>query len=153
MKRIFIALCLCATVTGVMLFFVPQPFCNVAATFPQDATATIFCRQTSCPSTNVGNGFLVECTVQNLPKTLFLCKQVDGISVKFSCEQLSFEEVVQQFRLQNESRLFLGGVIVVCGYSAKVQGGVIVDGQKVNVQIACDGQTVTVGSPLILDSF
>lgn len=153
MKRILIALCFCATVISVMLNFVPQPFCKVAERFPKDATATVFCRKTSCPSTNVGNGFLVECTVQNLLPTLSQCEQVDGVSVKFNCSKLCFHQVVNQFNLQNESRLVLNGVQVVCGYSAKVQGCVVIDGQKINVQIACDGQTVTVGSPLILDSF
>ncbi len=153
MKRICVAMCFFAAVVGVMLCFVPQPFCKAAVRFPKQCQVSIFCRKTSCPATNLGNGFLVECRVENLMQTLELCGGVDGLSVKIGGNEQLLREILQKLRVKTVHSQNLQGLTVVCGYSSAILGAVFVDGKKVNVQVAFDGEIITVGSPLILDSF
>ncbi len=151
MKRISSALILCVVVIGVMFCFVPQPFSKVIMQFPQSGEVNIYCQKTCCTATNMGNGFLVECSVNNFTQIFSKCENVDGISVRFPCE--NFSKILQKLHLQSMRSHSLDGVWVVCGYTSQIRGGIVIDGQKVNVQVAYDGQTVTIGSPLILDSF
>ena len=85
--------------------------------------------------------------------TLEQCGGVDGISVKCHGNQQLVREILQRLRVKTVHSQNLQGLTVVCGYSSAILGAVFVDGEKVNVQVAFDGKTITVGSPLILDSF
>lgn len=144
-------LTLLCVLLGVMLYFAPKPFADFAEKFSSDAVFTVYCRETTLSAISVGNGYLVECG--DLNTTLKFCNEVDGISARFCGNSDDFLKAQQLFGLTDFSLTQLCGVTVVSGYSAKVRGGVCLDGKLVNVQIAFDGQTITVGSPLILDSY
>lgn len=153
MKRFILVVVLMFVVLGVMLYFAPKPFAKRATQFSPDSVITVFCRQTDLPSVDLGNGKLVVCNSKNLRDTLFLCKGVDGISVRFSGSLQDFYALQRQLQLCSESCVKMGELTVVCGYSPKICGGVALNGQRVNVQIAFDGNTVTVGYPLILNGY
>lgn len=153
MKRICVALCIAAAFSGVTLFFMPRPFYKAVAFFPEQSRARVFCRRTSLSAVDLGNGFLVECGIENLTETLKFCDSVEGISIKCEGDEEFVGEILQRLRVHTVKCQCLQGVTVISGYSAVIVGGVFADGQKINVQAAFDGQTVTVGSPLIPDSF
>ena len=52
--------------------------------------------------------------------------------------------------LQTQS---VGGVEIIYGHSRRLKGGVIVEGEKINIQIAKRGGVITAGTPIIFGSF
>ncbi len=152
MRKLFL-FAVSIVIFGVMTVCMPMKLTAYAQFFPKDATVTICCKQTQLPCTNVGCGNFVRCDVSELQVTLEKCSGVDGISIKFCGDGQTFENLQHRLRLQHKQSVVLDGLTVVCGFSNKFCGGVSVDGQKVNVQIAFDGETITIGSPLILDGY
>lgn len=152
MKRFLVVLALIATVLGVMLYFSPKPFENYIVRF-HDCETFVYCRQTTLDATDMGNGYLVKCTSDALQKTLESCTQIDGISVRIAADEQEFVRLQQQLNLNVFFEQQLGDLQIVCGRSCRFSGGIWLDGKFVNVQMAFDGSTVTLGSPLILDSY
>lgn len=153
MKRTFYILALTVVLLGAMLYFMPKSFDKFAIHFSQDAKITVYCTETSLQAINVGNGFLVECERETFAETFAGCDNVQGISVKFEGNTEDFWNVVRRLNLNITSRQRFDNLVVLCGKSNKIACGVWLDGNLVNVQIAFDGKNVTVGSPLILDSY
>lgn len=151
--RYLTVLALCVIVLGVMLAYCPKPFVRCVSVLPKSAKVAVYCKTTNLPSINMGNGHLVECTLAELDKTLAACDGIDGVSVRYSATQSDFDDLCKRFDIQTVSCWQSGNLIAVCGYSTKILGGVNLAGQAVNIQVAFDGETLTVGYPLILDSY
>ncbi len=151
--RYLTVLTLCAIVLGVMLAYCPQPFVRCIVSLPHDAKVAVYCQRTSLPSVNMGNGRLVECTLAKLSAVLSHCSGVDGVSVRFDATQDDFDALCRSFEIRAVSYWQSGNLVTVCGHSNKISGGVDLAGQAVNIQVAFDGETLTVGYPLILDSY
>lgn len=152
MKKLFL-LIVSAIIFGVMAVFVPKNPTEYAKLLSQDATVTICCKQTELSCINVGCGNFVQCDVEHLQECLSCCNGIDGISVRFCGDEQTFDNLRCRLRLQSSECIVLDGVTVISGFSDVICGCVYLDDRKVNVQIAFDGTTITVGSPLILDSF
>lgn len=118
-----------------------------------DAMVSIYCRATDLDGIDMGSGKIVQCKVADFNSVLTRCKGVDGFSVSFVGTKRDVERIVRLFDLNVTSTLNLDGLQIVCGNSVKLSGGVILDGEAVNLQIAYKDGTVTVGSPLILGSY
>jgi len=151
--RYLTVLTLCAIVLGVMLAYCPRPFVRCIADLPRDAKVAVYCQRTALPCINMGNGCLVECTFADLDKTLSQCSGVDGVSVRFSATQAEFDDLCNRLEIRAVSYWQSGDLVAVCGHSDKISGGVDLAGEAVNIQVAFDGKTLTVGYPLILDSY
>ena len=117
------------------------------------ATVSIYCRNTDVENIDMGGGKIVRCNVANFASTLAHCEEVDGFSVSFSGAEQDVARIADIFNLKVTSALNLDGLVIVCGNSAKLVGGVVLDGARVNLQIAYKDGTVTVGSPLILGDY
>ena len=117
------------------------------------ATVSIYCRKTDLDCIDMGSGKIVECNVSDFNNALEHCQDVDGFSVSFSGTDKDVERIIRLFKLKVTSTLDINGLQIVCGNSSKLTGGVTLDGQRVNLQIAYKDGTVTVGSPLILGSY
>ena len=153
MKRFLVVLALTVVTLGVMLYFAPKPFQNFIAEFPPSCSVFVYCRETSLPATDMGNGFLVECRADAFAQTLSGCKQIDGISVKFAGDEQTFVALQSKLGVSVYSVQNLDKLRVLCGHSNKISGGILLDGKVVNVQMAFDGNVITLGCPLILDSY
>lgn len=144
---------LCVIVLGVMLAYCPRPFVRCIADLPRNAKVAVYCQRTSLQSTDMGNGRLVECTLAELDETLAHCSGVDGVSVRFYATQDDFDALCCNFEIRTVSYWQSGALVSVCGHSKHILGGVDLAGETVNIQVAFDGETLTVGYPLILDSY
>ena len=118
-----------------------------------DATVSIYCRATDLDCIDVGSGKIVRCSVAEMDSALARCRDLDGFSVSFCGTYNDVERVAQLFNVKVTSTLNLDGLLVLCGNSPKLTGGVTLDGARVNVQIAYKDGTVTVGCPLILGEY
>lgn len=153
MKRFIVMLCITTVIVGVLIHFMPRGLNAYIEDISANATVSIYCRETDMNGINMGNGKIVECSVADFHKVLTRCKSVDGFSVSFKGTEQDVVRILQLFNLKVTSTLNLDGLQIVCGNSGKLLGGVILDGETVNLQIAYKDGTVTVGSPLILGSY
>lgn len=77
-----------------------------------------------------------------------------GISVKIENKQLQdIDRLIVRLRINVSGREDAGGIIIVTGYSKYFDRCLIVGGRRINVQIAFNKGTLTLGTPLILGSY
>lgn len=139
-----------AILAAVALVLTPMPFERLAAGADE---YRIFCRKTSCDGIDVGYGKIVKCSAENLETTLLKCTEIDGISAKFFQSSKWVEKFLNQLKFCAKDVRECGGTTVMCGYSPLIKGGIVVDGEKINLQIAYGQDTVVMGYPLIMEGF
>ncbi len=152
MKRYLLAILLMVIILGILALYMPKPLSKVM-NYPKDTQCEIFCKSTNLPATNVGFGYLVCCSYQTLLTTLELCGNVDGVTLRFFATERDLQSICDLLQLKVYSCQYFCDVMVICGYSQKVSGGIFVDNKKTNVQIAFYDGVLTIGSPLILGSY
>ena len=153
MKRFFVVLILTLVIAGVLTYCMPQNFDCYVADIAPDGVVSIYCRQSVLSGIDMGNGRIVQGKVSELQTLLKKCQGVDGVSVSFDGNEQDVTRIAELLNLNITHQYSLEGIDVVCGLSFKVNGGVVLDGKTVNVQIAYKDGVVTVGSPLILGSY
>lgn len=124
-----------------------------AALGRQEGTIEIYCRSYDGTCIQNGSGVIVFCGFDGFEETLGRCHGVDGVAVSFSGELSDVVETAQKLSLNVVFEESVANVATIYGYSPLVKGGIFVDGQYINVQIAYSDGIVKVGSPLILGSF
>lgn len=154
MKRFIVTTILTVVIIGTLFYFLPQPFNKTIAKFiPQNAKVCVYCRNTSLQCVDMGLGKKVYCSLSAYNETVKQCDNVDGLSVSFNGTQSDVRRLIYRLRLNSSTVKQIDNISVVCGYSALITGGVIIDGVKVNCQIAYSNGMVTVGFPLILGDY
>ena len=149
-SRLF-AIFLAVVMLVAMMHFVPKSLHRQLDL--DNATCQVFCQSTTLAHTSVGFGKIVTTCGNELASVLAHCDDVQGVSVSFVATQSDLSAVVKRLNLFVHTTQTLGELTIVCGYSPKVVGAVLLDGHKTNVQIAFDGNTITIGSPLILGDY
>ena len=153
MKRFIFMLVLTSVIVAVLVYSMPKGLEHYVEEISADATVSIYCRATDMESVDMGFGKIVKCSVSNLKCALAHCDDVDGFSFSFDGSEQDVERIAKLFNLTVTSTLNIDGLLIVCGNSGKLTGGVILEGDKVNLQIAYKQGSVTVGSPLILGDY
>ena len=153
MKRFLVATILTAVIAGVLTHFMPRDFENYLCSFAADATVAIYCRGTDLDAVDMGNGYKVECAPDNFSQTVAQCYSVDGLSVSFNGNYDDVARLITFFNLHETSRYEQDGLLVLCGNSTKIVGGITVDDALVNLQIAYKDGVIHVGSPLLLGDY
>lgn len=126
---------------------------NFSLVCPDKGQAEIYCSSSALPSQNAGNGVIVFCPARQLDQALTRCNGVQGISVTFAGTAEDFAALLKYYRVEASEVVNIGHLIVVSGVSGAIRGGIFVAGKRVNVQVAFDGQSVTVGSPVIFGDY
>lgn len=151
MENKLFALLLAVVLIVAMAHFVPTSLQNQLDV--PNATCMVFCLQTSAQHVDVGFGKIVQCSFDELTATLQQCTNVQGISFTFDATLRDVDRLLQQLDVTVRTTQTLPDLFVVCGYSPKIVGCIVLDGNKTNLQIAFDGTSITIGSPLILGDF
>ena len=149
-SRLF-AIFLAVVLLVAMMHFAPKPLHRQLDL--DNATCQVFCQSTTLAHTSVGFGKIVKSCGKQIDTVLLQCSGVDGVSVSFVATEKDLSAVASKLNLLVHTTQTLGELTIVCGYSPKVVGAVWLDGHKTNVQIAFDGNTITIGSPLILGDY
>ena len=153
MKRFIVATILTAVITGVLVYYLPRNFDSYLNGFGADASVAIYCRGTELDAVDMGSGYKVECTSANYSHAVAQCHDVDGVSVSFVGCYDDVAHLIRFFNLQVSSTYKQDGLLVICGKSTKIAGGVTLGDEVVNLQIAYKNGVVHVGSPLILGDY
>lgn len=154
MKRFLFVSVLLIVILGVMLYFVPHTMQDDVSSFARyNPSINVYCRKTTLDYIDLGLGCQVTCSSDNLKYTLANCVDVDGVSVTFAGTVADVQTTVNRLMANKVSSQQLNGMTVACYYSPLIRERVLIDGKPVNVQIAYNNGTVTVGYPLILGGY
>lgn len=140
-------------VVGIMLYKMPKKYYKLISFCPESSQCSIYCRQTKLPSINVGYGKIVSCTVGQLNSVRGQCNQIEGFSATFLGTMQDVDGLVDMLNLQVNSLYSVCDRIILCGYSDRICGGIVVDNSITNIQIAYHNGIITVGAPLILGEY
>lgn len=151
MQHKLFALFLAVVIIIAMIHFMPKPLYKQIDV--DNATCQVFCQNTTLPCVSIGFGRIVECCGTEYLTTIAHCQDVDGVSFSFVGNNVDVENLLCQLLTKVHTTQTIGSLTIICGYSPKIIGGIVVDGRKTNIQIAFDGTNITVGSPLILGSY
>ena len=153
MKRFIVTFVLTTVIVGVLTYFMPRGLEEYIDEIDAFAMVSIYCRSSDLDGIDMGSGKIVQCSVADFGSVVAHCKDIDGFSLSFEGSEQDVVRIAKLFNMKVTSTLNLDGLQIVCGNSNKLTGGVILDGAKVNLQIAHKDGVVTVGSPLILGSY
>ena len=117
-----------------------------------DAVVYVYCKQYSGINIASGAGY-VKTTYANYAKCIQKARGVDGVTVVVDKNALDVGALVDKLQLCQTFVHQTQDFCCIYGYTPKIRNYVMVDGQKVNVQIAVTATQVHVGSPLILGSY
>lgn len=78
---------------------------------------------------------------------------ISGQSVRFIGKDEDIDYLIRKLNIQVKDEQNFSNIRTIYGYSARLGEGVKLSGEKVNIQIARRGSTITVGTPLILGSY
>ncbi len=112
----------------------------------------IYCRHTTLPCTDNGICREVHATPDNLRATLDECRYIDGITAVLS-KETDVDTLIKNMQAEVIDKQQLPDMTIYTCHSRMVSGGVTVDNQTVNLQIAVTATAVHVGSPLLLGSY
>lgn len=102
-----------------------------------------------------GNGYVVKTNQQNAKKLLKSSYEISGEAIEFKdvSVQNLLNEITSKLEIKVVGYEYLEGVTVINCYSKILEYFIIINNQKVNLQIAHNKNDVTIGYPLILHSF
>lgn len=109
----------------------------------------------NCTTTKNGNGFLICCSTQNANKIFSNLdkSKICGESVCFENQNFNLKKLLHTFQAKVVKTESTENIYIVYAFSPKFFDYVLIDGKKVNLQIAQSKQKITIGTPLILGSF
>ena len=81
-----------------------------------------------------------------------LFTRIDGESITLDIKQ-STSEILKKLQARQVSRDRIGDLTTIYAYSPKVPTYIIVDGERINIQIAQANNRTLIGFPIILGSF
>lgn len=151
MKKLLVVLIICLTVLS---FSNRKELTDFANSF-SDSTVTVYADKFNDKIDYIDNCGLKFFTVKadegkNLLKN---ATDVRGITITFQGDKNDVDDYLKKLNAKEVYREKVQNVLIVYGYSDSIKRFVVVNDNKVNVEIAFDNKKVTVGSPIILGSY
>lgn len=100
-----------------------------------------------------GNYFIVSCNKNTAEKFSIDDATVVGQAVSYEADIKSIDDVISKLKLSIIKKESVNQIICVYGFTNYINNFVMVDGFKVNIQIAYSYNKIKIGTPIILDSY
>ena len=102
-------------------------------------------------SIKCGEKFFNYCSYEKAKENLNLVKECDA--VQFYADEANLDDVLSKIHFQKLYSETIEGIEICYGYSPNFQTSILLDGKKVNVQIAEKDRQVVIGFPMILTGY
>jgi len=121
--------------TGTYYFYTTENFQNVMVT-----------------NIKSGQGYIISCDSDKIKEVYPLLdkKQIAGISGCF--DNFDMDSFTKKYQLQIKFYEQIGDITFIYGYTKQLEKYVVVDNERINIQIAKNQYCTKIGYPLILDS-
>ena len=102
-------------------------------------------------TTDLGFSYIYNCNSKDAPKVRKLFTRIDGESIEL--ESISADKILRTLNHRAISQTQISDVKIVYAYSPRGSTFIKDGNSKINLQIAVNNQTTTVGWPVILGSY
>lgn len=106
-----------------------------------------------CSQVDIGSGAIVKCKGTVATEVAKSLDSITGISFTFSGGDKEIDDFLKRVDAVVLNCESVGNITSCFAYSRKLKNGIHVDGNLVNIQIARNGNTITIGSPIILGEY
>jgi len=106
-----------------------------------------------CSQVDLGCGAVIKCKGAVASETAKLLDSITGISFTFSGGDKEIDDFLKRVDAVVLNYESVGSITSCFAYSRKLKNGIRVDGNLVNIQIARNDNTITIGSPIILGEY
>ena len=106
-----------------------------------------------CNQIDIGSGAIVRCkgsVANDVAKSL---DSITGVSFTFKGGDKEVDDFLKRVDAVVLNCETVGNISSCFAYSRKLKNGIRVDGELVNIQVARNGNTITIGSPIILGEY
>lgn len=98
-----------------------------------------------------GNQYILSSTSANARLCFDLASEISGFSLRVNAKNPEIKNIISQIKVVKSENL--ENITCVYGYLTGLPFCKIIDGKKVNIQIAIRDNVATIGSPIILGSY
>ena len=106
-----------------------------------------------CSQVDIGSGAIVKCKGSVATDVAKSLNFITGISFTFCGGDKEIDDFLKRVDAVVLNCESVGNISSCFAYSRKLSNGIRVDGNLVNIQIARNGNTITIGSPIILGEY
>lgn len=148
----------CAVVFSLLCLFVVKPhsdFVSAIGVASDDDTFIIYSHYVFDDETYdiCGDGYFIYTDYASSREILIRHQDVLGQTIVLRSFDGDIDDIAMSVGAKIVHRDRVEDTEIVFGYNPSLRDYVVIDGARVNVQIATDGDFVKIGYPLILDSF
>lgn len=156
MKKILLLL------TGVVILiytYCPKDFIDVTKFCPDKSIYTVYCKSIDIKTDGVygvyDNGIYTvgSCYFFEAESLKKHANEIKGESIEFYGTQKAFDDICDKLNVKLCDRQKVADTEMIYGFSPKFDRYIILDGNKVNVQITFDGETIKIASPINLGEY
>ena len=101
----------------------------------------------------VASGGILTCGLDRMSGIESCTYKLLGESLSFYGNDEEFYDIIQFYRIKIVKTESLDGITTIYGHSYAFTKYIIIDSQKINVQIALNNSYITVGTPIIFGSY
>lgn len=151
MKKMIVFLVLVGLVTASLRFSNPKS--QIFDVFGVDKVCFVSDKEFEgeFETVSCGDKFFNFCTFEQAKENALLLKESDA--VQFYTDETSTDEILKTVHFQKMSSEMIDGIEIIYGYSPCYSDSVVLDGKKINVQVAKIDGEVVIGFPMILTGF
>ncbi len=100
-----------------------------------------------------GNGYIIISSLRNSENVLSENRNIIGQSLSFEGNTEIYLEYKNRLNLVVVKEESVLEIKTLYGYTPKIKNFILIDGQKVNIQMALNKNIISVGTPIILGSY
>lgn len=90
---------------------------------------------------------------QDINGTLKKLNNPLGVAFTYSLNDISLDKLISSLGARKVKEEHIGNLYCYYGYSNKIKGGIVIDGNKINIQIVSSNGTLKLASPMIMGSY
>ena len=103
--------------------------------------------------TKNGDAFIVSCEAKKAGEIKQQLGKILGESICFKGDKIAGLNFISKLEYISILTEDINGIFTLYAYSPKIENYVYINNQKVNIELAVNNGTVTIGSPIIVGSY
>lgn len=117
-----------------------------AEVYSSESTVLAVADKQSTAGLNIYKTQDVKGTLKRLNSTL-------GIAYTYSLNDIDLAALISKLGVRKIKEEYIGNLYCYYGYTNKIKGGIVIDGNKINIQIVSSNGTLKLASPMIMGSY
>lgn len=117
-----------------------------AEVYSSESTVLTVAEKQSTAGLNIYKTQDVKGTMKKLNNTL-------GVAYTYSLNDIDLASLISKLGVRKIKEEYIDNLYCYYGYTNKIKGGIVIDGNKINIQIVSSNGTLKLASPMIMGSY